>query len=498
MKITFLSAGYENLAVEYLSAYLRQEGYKTSLAFDPLLFSDCNMDNPRLASFFSFTPRVIKEVVAQKPDVIAISVITPFYRWALNISKNVKESLDVPIVIGGIHASAVPDRILKNKCIDLVCVGEGEEVLLDVVTAIEGGDENRLKKIPNVYYRDKDDKIHKNKPRPLIENIDRLPFPDKYLFFEKSKTFKNRYLVIASRGCMFNCSYCSNNVWRFVYRETCAWNVRRRSVDNVIDELKEGIDQWHPKIINFVDDAFDMDKKWVEEFAVKYKKEVGVPFTTFAHPKFVDKKLMKLLKEAGLVKCELGVQSLNMDIKRKILNRYETNEETLTAIKTIKEAGVQIAVDHIIGLPHQTENDLKKASSLYNKIKPDILNCYGLQYFPKSEIINTALKTHLIEEKDIEKIEEGYQTGFLLGGDVQNVDMFNNYRILFGVLPIVSYKKGEKLIQSIDEKKFSWSKLTEFSFSLSKLLSKDLAFRIFIKHYSEFLRKFIIGKRQYD
>ena len=496
MKITFLSSGYENLGIEYLSSHLKKEGYKTSLVFDPLLFSDCYLNIPKLNSVFNFTPRIIKEVKNHKPDLVAITAITPFYRWALKVSSGIKESIDVPIILGGIHASAVPERILKNKSIDMICIGEGEEPLLDVVRTIDEGNDEKLKTIKNIWYRDKSDKIYKNSPRCLIQDLNGLPFPDKNLFYEKSKTFSTRYLAITSRGCIFNCTYCSNNVWRNVYHGTSSWNIRRRSVDNVIKELSEAVNRWHPKIISFVDDAFDMDKKWIEEFAVKYKEEIGLPFTSFAHPKFVDRKLTNLLKKAGILGFELGVQSLNEDIKR-VLNRYETNEEAITAIKIIKDAGAEVYIDHIIGLPYQTEEDLKKASHIYNKLKPTAINSFGLEYFPKSKIIDTALEVGLIKKEYVESIEEGYQTGFLLGGDIQNARMFNNFRILFTMLPHISYEKGEKLIQSICNDDFSPPKLSGFrNFMHSLLNDEDLMFRNFIKYYVEFIGKFLTGKRQ--
>ena len=136
MKIVFLTAGYENLAVEYLSSFLQKEGHETSLVFDPLMFSDCYYDIPTLAKIFNFTPRIIKKVISQKPHLIAISAITPFYRWELHVSEKIKEKIDVPIIFGSIHASAVPDRVIKNKSIDMVCIGEGEDALLDVVKAL--------------------------------------------------------------------------------------------------------------------------------------------------------------------------------------------------------------------------------------------------------------------------------------------------------------------------------------------------------------------------
>ena len=497
MKITFVSPGYENLAVEYLSSYLKKYGYKTSLVYDPLLFSDCYFNIPKLNNIFNFTPRVIKEISYQKPDLVAITAITPFYRWALNISENIKKIIDVPIILGGIHASAVPERVLKNKSIDMICIGEGEEPLLDVVKTIEKSDYEKLKTIKNIWYQDNNKKIYKNPPRCLIENLDGLPFPDKNLFYEKSKAFSNRYLAITSRGCIFNCTYCSNNVWRNVYDGTSMWNVRKRTVDNVINELLEAVDRWHPKVVSFVDDAFDMDKKWLEEFAIKYGKEIGLPFTSFAHPKFVDKKLTDLLKKAGLLGFELGVQSLNEDIKKGILHRYETNNEAITAIKNIKAAGAEVHVDHIIGLPGETEEDLKKASLTYNELKPTRINCFGLEYFPKSKIIETALEYGLIKKEYIEYIEEGYQTGFLLGGDTQNTRIFNNFRILFALLPHISHKKGEKLIKSMDDVNFSLPNLYKFnSFMYDLLRETDLMVKNFLKYYIEYMFKFVIGKKQ--
>ncbi|MDP2043751.1 MAG: cobalamin-dependent protein, partial [Candidatus Omnitrophota bacterium] len=207
MKITLISMGAENLGVEYLSIVLKKAGHQVSLVFDPALFSSEvffeGKGNKVLSKIFNRKKKMLEEIKLLDPGLIGFSVLTSNYQWSLDIAKSIKEFFDIPIVFGGLHSTIVPERVIKNKCVDMIVVGEGEYALLDIADNLETNKRNYH--LNNVWFKD-NGKIIQNGLRPLVNDLDSLPFPDKGLFYQKVPPYQHEYTIMASRGCSFNCS----------------------------------------------------------------------------------------------------------------------------------------------------------------------------------------------------------------------------------------------------------------------------------------------------
>jgi len=144
-----------------------------------------------------------------------------------------KKNLDVPVVWGGVHASVHPQNILEQDWVDFVVQGEGEYALLDLVNALQDG--RSVNRIPNIWTKQGND-IVGNKPRPLIRELDTLPFPDKSIYSAVRTDFSLGYRTMASRGCPFSCHYCYN----CFYSEK--WDPRDYAID--YDPSKSIIEQY--------------------------------------------------------------------------------------------------------------------------------------------------------------------------------------------------------------------------------------------------------------
>ena len=154
MRITFVALGWEQLGVSLLAAIAKQQGHDVNLAFSVSLFNDrFNFSIPSLASYFDDRGEVLKTIERQKPDVLAFSVLTGTYQWMLGIAHDAKRILpDVKVIFGGVHVSAVPDRVLARPEVDFVCIGEGDIAFPLILKAIqEGGPHGEH--IPNTYYK---------------------------------------------------------------------------------------------------------------------------------------------------------------------------------------------------------------------------------------------------------------------------------------------------------------------------------------------------------
>lgn len=417
-KITFVCIGAEYLGVEYLSAMLKKEGHEVSLVFDPALFDDKYwLYLPIVHKLFDRKKRLINKIIKSKPDFVAFSVLTDTYQRCCELAGELKKRINAKIVFGGIHPTSIPEEVIKKEFVDYVVIGESEYAILDLV--------NGKINAPNIWHKN-GNKITRNKVRPLIPDLDSLPFPDKKLF---SKYIPQKsYTIITSRDCPFNCTYCCNSVLHSLY----GFANRKRSVQNVMEELLLAKTSFNYKHVSFVDDNFTIDKKWLKEFLPIFKREIGVPFRCLTHPTIINYDTAKILKENGCEAIDIGIQSLNPRIRREILNRYESNEQIIAALDALKKANLKMHLDHIVGIPTETEEDLIKAAKFYIKYKPDRFTYYYLQYFPNTEIIN---KAGLSKEK-IKRINEGQEKMYLVGGSVQNATT-KNFEIVFKLIPLL-------------------------------------------------------------
>lgn len=438
MKIQFVYNGAENLGVEYLSSFLKSKGHSTSLLFDPAIFSgDQLVNNGLLARLFNIDSKIVKEIIRTKPDLIAFSCYTGNYRWCLKIADKIKKVSRIPIVFGGVHTTAVPNEVLDNKCVDYVIIGEGEYALLDLIEYLDNKKLKKLSEINNLGYK-KLNKKYINKVRPYIKDLDVLPFPDKELFYSKVPSLSRHYYIMTTRGCPFSCTYCSNNMYHKIY--SCEKNhLRRRSPENVIKELKIAKSKWKPDLIRFEDDVFSSSKKWLKEFMPLYKSEINIPFFCFVHPDTMTKEIAELLKKGGCWFITMGVQSGSEKIRKEIFHRFGTNKQIIKSARYIKEAGIKLSVDHILGAPTETEADLKSSLNLYNLIKPDRILTFWLTYYPSTEIIKFAFEKNEISKEEITRLNKGFIGYTHERGSVSKKrhNMYQKYALLFQLKTLI-------------------------------------------------------------
>lgn len=412
IKVLFYHYGTENVGIEYLSAFLKAHGQKTELLFDPGLQNNFYFKN-NLLNFLNFEKRLIKKAKKYGPDLIAFSSVTNAYPYVKSIAKKLKSELDVPTIVGGIHATCLPKYVLKEKCFDMVCRGEGEYALLELCNNLEEGGENN--KVKNIWLK-KNKKIMRNPFRPLIKKLDTLPFPDKDLFY-KNGVFKSRLIMLTGRGCPHACSFCINNHRKKLYPNENY--LRRHSVDYIIDALRLYYKKYKYNKIRFEDDIFLLNDKWLEEFCKRYKKEIDLPFHCFTNSMSVNKKVIKLLKFAGCELISLGVQSGSQDIRNKILNRKDSNRNIIRASDIIRKNKIKLITELIFGIPNETKKDMIATIKLNKKLKPQSTATFLLYPFPNTDIFNYSIKKGFLPKDKVELIKEG-------GGSYHNTTLLNH------------------------------------------------------------------------
>ncbi len=242
--------GFYSEGLASMSAVLKKKGYNTAL--------------------YHLTKEISKEVFlkkieAENPNLIGFSFGTDnFYRIPLYI-KWIKEKFNIPIICGSYHPTLAPEEVLNIPGVDMVCIGEGEYSLLELCSKIE--ERKQINDIKNIWIK-RENEISKNPIRPLIENLDDLPFPDFSLFnfYDLIASKINTAAVMVSRGCPYNCSYCANHAIKQLYPNQNKY-CRTRSPENAILYIKILIKHCADnnitiKYISFSDNNLSCPKKW--------------------------------------------------------------------------------------------------------------------------------------------------------------------------------------------------------------------------------------------
>ncbi|MGM0607257.1 MAG: B12-binding domain-containing radical SAM protein [Candidatus Muiribacteriota bacterium] len=407
MKILFVYKSYESIGIEILSSYLKKNGHQVELIYLPYLFNDGFMKMPTLSKIFSHNDYFINKIIKSEPDIVAFSSNTDTYKDDILLAALIKQKSDLKIIFGGIHPTVCPETVLESGVVDYVCVGEGEKPLLKF--ASEFSENNPFPDVPGIWFKNKN-KLHNPAPFPLIKNLDNLPFPDKSLFYNKAPYFKDYYTIIASRGCPGNCYYCNNNAYRKIYPGQNIF--RLRSVENVIKELETGLKKYSFKYVIFSNDTFSAGHLWTNKLLNLYIKKINKPFICYIDPATLTVEQARLLKKAGCRNVGIGIQTLQPDIRKNVLNRPGNIKNTLRGINRLKKNGIPFTIDHIANIPGENIKQTVKYLKTYINFRPERINYFYLTYYPGTELFYKKQKEGKNSNMICEKIKKGETPGY--------------------------------------------------------------------------------------
>lgn len=436
MRMTTVFMGAESLSLEAISAFLKLNGHEVTLVFDPSLFDDVNYFKvPFLHMIFDDRKGLLRNIVNSRPDIVAFSVFSDNFKWALSVAENVKRTLDIPVIFGGIYPTAAPEYVLMQKCIDIVCLGEGEYPLLELLNSMQRGNIDFT--IRNLWFKINGNMI-KNPIRPLLD-IEKLPMLDKSLFDDEID-IRRMYMTMTTKGCPYTCSYCSQN---FLAKFQGGRDLRRRSVGNVMNELIVMKKRYNYKEVGFYDSILTVNKGWTLELMKRYKQEIGVAFRAISHPLCIDEDIARALKEAGCHRVQFGVQTFNERTKRDVLLRNESNERMLRSFEICDKVGLNYSCDHMFGLIGESEEEQILAAKKYSNFKNRVrITCFWTTYFPRTDMVSIARERGFLTDSDIQSIDKGESPCYIAGshGYLKNkklLKLFKNYEIFFRAMPIL-------------------------------------------------------------
>jgi len=370
------------LGITYLSSYLKKRGHKCFL-FDPEATGQT-------------TDAMIAALKDMAPDLIGISAVTSTFLPAKDIAKKIKKQFaDVPLVIGGPHASALPELVLK-ECpeIDISVFGEGEATLSDMLSRFEKG--ASLENCLGCAYR-KNGKIIKNESRPFIWDMDSIPFPDRdsldisaYKPNNQTSIGKRSLPMLTSRGCPFGCVFCSAH-------KILGRKFRPHSPEYVANEIELLVKKYKVEHIALKDDTFTVDKKRVFDICdLIHKRNIKIPWTAHATVSTIDEEVIKAMRGAGCFCILFGVESGDPEVAKK-MGKGITLDQVRKAVRLTDKYGIKTLTSYIFGLPGDTRESVDRTIDFACSVPSTISMFFTLVPYPGSKVFDMFVNPDSIE-----------------------------------------------------------------------------------------------------
>ena len=367
----------------YLASSLENESHSVSILDDDLL---------------QLGYQKVSEMVEKlNPKLVGVTATTSTIKSALKYVDLVKDILpNTSTVIGGPHPTFMPYETLKESdALDVVVMGEGERTMVELANLTSESIPD-LEDVNGIVFRDRKTGNLKSTPkRPLIKDLDSLPFPARHLvpFDSYGASQDQTGSIISSRGCVYNCTYCSSSL-------IMGKKFRSRSPENVVDEIEELINVYHVNDIGFMDDTFMLNKNRANNIANEIKaRDLDVSFVASSRVDMVDRNLLKNLKNSGLKTIYYGVESGSQRVLE-LMKKGITLKQAEEAVKSAKSAGLQVLTSFILGYPGETEEDMNKTIDFSLKLDTDYSQYSILTPFPGTPIYDELLDKHLIDDDD--------------------------------------------------------------------------------------------------
>ncbi|EKD28502.1 MAG: hypothetical protein ACD_79C00287G0009 [uncultured bacterium] len=348
---------------------------------------------------------LLKEIDIYKPDLIAVSHVDIGITFVAPLLKLIKENYNIPIVVGGITATTSPELIIQNDYVDMVCVGEGEEAIVELAKNIVNKKEYHL--IKNIWVKNRGTVI-KNPLRNMID-LNTIPDQDWSIFDERHYykaycgKFRRTGFFELARGCHFNCTYCTTATLRKMYKDLGHF-IRLRDIDKTFDEICNINKKYNLELIFFIDDDFlGMSFERFDYFCKEYKKRINLPFYIQTRSETIKEDYIKRLKEINVSTIGIGVEHGNEEYRKKFLNRKMSNENLKKAFNLVHKYDIRTTANVIIGMPGETEKLFFDTVRLIQELNPKSISINYFQPFRGTKMREMAIEAGVIDKDHIIK-----------------------------------------------------------------------------------------------
>jgi anaerobic magnesium-protoporphyrin IX monomethyl ester cyclase len=481
--------------ISILSSVLKKNGIETKL-FDTTLYVNgketfddfrASINQLKKSTLKTFAPAKnanamndFKLLLEQfKPNLIALSVLEDTYPIAKDFLKEA-HSQKIPIIAGGIYPTFSPEDVIKEDCIDMLCVGEGEKALLNLCKAMASNE--KYENISNLWVKRSNGEIIKNQIDTLV-NLNELPYPD-YHLFDPERFFRPmqgkvlRILPIEMhRGCPYQCTFCEDPSLNVLYKSIGENYHRAKSAQRLIDEIKYFIEEFQVNYIYFnAETFFAMPQRVFAELADLYPKEIGLPFWLQTRPETITEERVKQLKKMKVSNINIGLEHGNEEFRAKVLKRSMKNSRIIKSLQLLDNADIPVTVNNIMGYPDETRELIFDTIELNREVTSATINAYLYNPYKGTELYDVC------KEK-----------GYLPKGDEKTVDISlstEGYAYFKTVLNMPTISKQE--LMGLQKTFVLYAKLPKYEFPRIKLAEKnneegEKMFRELSDEYSDLL-----------
>lgn len=384
-------------------------------------------------------------VLDYQPDVIGIYATTGQEKWCYgNITRWRKELPHLKTVMGGPHPSFDPEVLHDEEYIDAILKGEAEYGMVDLVEAWAAGRSTDF--IPNVGTL-QNGVATQNPIRPVIQDLDTLPFPDVDIFYKYPFLRSKRVLQVhASRGCQNSCTYCSVGLMKKEWVSGARGEKfnRTKSVDYLCEEMNDIFARYpNFRMVNFGDAALNMERGWLAEFADKWPKLVGMPFACNVNINYLNENDIANLARAGCVSVQFGLESGSEEVRLRVYKKGYTDKVVHEIPKLLRKYKITYRTNNMMGSPAESLEDMFQTVRQNREIKPD--GCTVLIYRP---FRSTELGR---QDFELGRVDVGKDIGPSLHSDSQmrreDVHQVVNLQRLFNIGVFVP--GGEALVRKL-------------------------------------------------
>jgi radical SAM superfamily enzyme YgiQ (UPF0313 family) len=331
-----------------------------------------------------------RRIRAVGPDIAAVTAPTPAFSQVLKVCRTVKAiAPEIVTVAGGPHPTALLEETAAEPDIDIAVDGEGEITFADIVRAVR--DRTPLSEVKGIAYKDANAAVRRTAPRPLIEDLDSLPFPARDLFPldlyfpppTKRMSDKKAGNMITSRGCPYRCTYCMATVmWRH--------RVRFRGVANVVDEIEECGRRFGLGEFNFHDELFTVNRQRTLDFCAEVlRRKLDIAWVCMCRVDYLDMEVLRAMRRAGCLKIMFGFESgsqMILDTMKKKVALDKAQE----AVRMVNKAGIRSAGNFMLGNLGETDATIRQTIDLAKRLNCDTMAFFIASPYPGTEFYDMA------------------------------------------------------------------------------------------------------------
>lgn len=365
------------LGICYIAAILENAEYDVRIV---------DMDNEKIGS-----TGLIPFLKSCNPKIVGISTTTATYHLVERIAEAIKEyNEDIVVALGGIHPTLLPGESLQSKSVDVIVRGEGEFAMLELSECVLEK-KKKLNEISGISYRE-DNLIRHNKERPLIEDLDGVPFPARHLlknerYFVALAKSNPTASIIGSRGCPYRCIFCSQMFRR----------IRYRSPRNIVDEIEHIVKNLGIREIAFYDSTFNVNRRWVSEVCDELiRRKVKIDWRCRCRIIPIDREILSKMKKAGCYMISFGVEASSNKFLN-FLKKDITVDQVRKAFRLAKSLKFETHAYFLTGIPGETKEDIARTIKFSKELKPDFASFFIPVPFPGTELEALAIRNRWLK-----------------------------------------------------------------------------------------------------